>query len=397
MIATNGWERSTTPRVALLHSSAGTAYGGSESYVISTARSLSRQVDLRLIVGSGRFTRDFSTLVSSCPIKWLGFPFISRTTLFSSILKETPLHQKINPFDVEAMGALFSLWRINEFIEDTDLLEVNYPTESLLFPFLRKSTKKIIRFHGPWLPPLFAHLWNTIQKHTDACVTCSIWSKAELERKLDSTDITVIHNGVDAASFSPRQSSMSWPVRYDPSLPKVGTAARLSRAKGIDVLFRAARALRGVAEFFVAGPVEKDFENELNDYGSHPNFHLLGPLPNQQMPDFYNSLDCFVLPSRFETFPVSVLEVMACGKPVIASRVGGIPEIIDHGVNGLLVAPHNAGALQEALQRLLQDAALRTALGRAGRDRVLKNFTLEKKADETRAFFEALITRTKNK
>lgn len=397
MIAMKNRQRAARPGVVWLHSSAGTAYGGSESYVINTARYLSHELDLRLIVGNGRFTRDFATLISSCPIKWLGFPFVSRSTLLSSLLKETRLHQKINQFDVEAMGALFSLGKIKEFIAGADLLEVNYPTESLIFPFLRKDLKKIIRFHGPWLPPLYAHLRRGIQKHTDGYVTCSNWSRTELEKELEGSEITVLHNGVDVTVFEPRPPERSWvDVPYDPLLLKVGTAARLSKAKGVDVLFQVARALRGMAEFFVAGPVEQDFEDELRRYGSYPNFHLLGPLPNRKMPDFYNFLDCFVLPSRFETFPVSLLEVMACGKPVVASRVGGIPEIVDDGANGILVPPGSAAALQEALQRMLEDAALRATLGSGARDRVLRHFTLAKKADETMAFYENLIGRTED-
>lgn len=391
----NSRKRATRPKVVLLLSSAATTYGGSESYLIGTARYLSHQLDLKLIVGRGTFTRDFTTLISSCPIRWLSFPFISRNSFLSSWLKETRLHAKINQFDVEAMGALWSLQKINEFMAGADLLEVNYPTESLIFPFLRKDIKKIIRFHGPWLPPLYAHFRGSIQEHTDGYVTCSHWSKTELEKELQLSDITVLHNGVDVAAFKPRQPDLSmYDGPHDPLLLKVGTAARLSKAKGIDVLFQAAKALKGMAEFFVAGPAEKDFEEELRRYGSHPHFHLLGPLPNHKMPDFYNFLDCFVLPSRFETFPISLLEVMACGKPVIASRVGGIPEIVIHGASGILVPPQDAGALQEALQSIIRDRALRAALGSAARARVLRHFTLERMADESKAYYENLISRT---
>lgn len=389
MVAMTNRKQPLCPRVVLLLSSAATAYGGSESYAINIAGHLSQQISLGLIVGRGKFTQDFNALISARPIKWMGFPFVSRDTLFSCMLKESRLHQKINQFDIEAMGALLSLRRINRFLASADVLEVNYPTESLIFPFLRKDLKKLIRFHGPWLPPIFTHLRGRVQNCTDGYVTCSHWSRSELEKRLETSDIRVIHNGVDVTLFKPKDPDMSWlEVPYDPCLLKVGTAARLSRAKGIDILFQAAGELRGRAEFFVAGPVEKDFERELQRYGSHPHFHVLGSVPNHRMPDFHNFLDCFVLASRFETFPISLLEAMACGKPVIATQVGGIPEIIDHGKSGMLVASQDSAALYETLRTMIEQAPIRVALGKAARARVLQHFTLEKQADETRAFYE---------
>jgi glycosyltransferase involved in cell wall biosynthesis len=85
----------------------------------------------------------------------------------------------------------------------------------------------------------------------------------------------------------------------------------------------------------------------------------------------------FVMPSYYETFGISCLEAMAFGLPVVATRAGGLPEVVEDGVTGLLVPPGDTHALAEAIGRLLRDPDLRRRLGEAGRERVLARFTAE--------------------
>ena len=114
---------------------------------------------------------------------------------------------------------------------------------------------------------------------------------------------------------------------------------------------------------------------------------LTGPLPPAQVPRFLNAGDFFVFPSRSEGMPQAVLEAMSCGLPVVATRVGGIPEAVLDGETGILVAPRDSSALRAAIERMIQDRDFRRAAGQASRSRVLEHFDTE---THTRALAQAL-------
>jgi len=98
-----------------------------------------------------------------------------------------------------------------------------------------------------------------------------------------------------------------------------------------------------------------------------------------------------VMPSYYETFGISVIEAMAFGLPVVATNVGGLPEVVEDGVTGILVPPGDSEALAEGLIRLLSDADLRRRMGRAGQDRVRSEFTVDRIVDQTLAVYESVI------
>jgi glycosyltransferase involved in cell wall biosynthesis len=98
-----------------------------------------------------------------------------------------------------------------------------------------------------------------------------------------------------------------------------------------------------------------------------------------------------VVPSIYETFPMVILEAMACGKPIIASNVGGIPMLVKHGGNGFLVKPKDVGALESFIRTLLEDASLRRKMGMNGRKLVEKEFTADKMVSETLKVYESLL------
>jgi glycosyltransferase involved in cell wall biosynthesis len=101
---------------------------------------------------------------------------------------------------------------------------------------------------------------------------------------------------------------------------------------------------------------------------------LLGAWPPDDVADFVEALDVAVLSSHFEGMPLAAMEFMAAGKPVVATAVGGLPDLIGDGVHGLLVPPGDPEALAEALASLLHDPDRRAAMGRAGRERQRREF-----------------------
>jgi glycosyltransferase involved in cell wall biosynthesis len=180
----------------------------------------------------------------------------------------------------------------------------------------------------------------------------------------------------------------------DPDGRLVGTAARLTAQKGLDTLIEAARRLieqDARIRVVIAGRGEQ--EARLRDLAARADpagrIHLAGQLAD--IPAFLRALDVFVLPSRWEGLGIVLLEAMAHECPVVATRVGGIPEVVTDGVTGRLVAPDDPGALAEAVLGLIRDPGLASELRRAARQAFERRFTAARMAAETAAIYDEAI------
>jgi glycosyltransferase involved in cell wall biosynthesis len=124
----------------------------------------------------------------------------------------------------------------------------------------------------------------------------------------------------------------------------------------------------------LAGAPSPDFDAFLNDdpSGAASWLHVLGPIEPSVVPDFYDSLDLFAMPSRTDSFGIVYLEAWACGKPVVAAAAGGVVEVVDHGRTGLLVPFGDVPALTDAVRLVLDDRSLAARLGEEGRRRVVE-------------------------
>jgi glycosyltransferase involved in cell wall biosynthesis len=196
--------------------------------------------------------------------------------------------------------------------------------------------------------------------------------------------IFVIHCGIDSAVF--RKSKR---IRRPDGAFRILCVGRFDEVKGHPVLVAACRALaeRGipfVCDLAGDGPRRPAIEAMIRDAGLADRVHILGALPRQEIVRLLSECDVFALPSIMaangerEGIPVSLMEAMAMGIPVISSRLSGIPELVEHGVSGILVEPGNAPAFSEALEALSRDAELRRRLGRAGAEKVLREFDLSR-------------------
>ena len=187
--------------------------------------------------------------------------------------------------------------------------------------------------------------------------------------------IRVIRNGVDLDQFRP-----GIPPVHNPT-PVIGVAARLATMKGLEYLLESIAALwrRGLGcQLHIAGegPLRDSLTGLAQSLGVSSHVSFLGQY--YEMPRFYRSLDVLVLPSiSTEGLPLSILEGMATGLPVVSTRVSGIPEAVVDGVTGTLVAPRDAAALTAALEPFLRSRSLRRQMGRAGRRRVEREFSFE--------------------
>ena len=190
---------------------------------------------------------------------------------------------------------------------------------------------------------------------------------------VDADKVDVIPNGVDVEEFAqmPRVRGGGDSIvglfvgRIDPDQKGLHTLLRavalLSTSFGLQI--------RLVGEDWGGTEPLRSLAHRL---GVSDRVAFVGKLSRAELLQEYAQAQFFVLPSIFEPFGIVLLEAMAAGLPVIASRVGGIPEIVEDGRTGLLVEPGNPGALAEALRHLCRDEVLRTSMGRSARERVTR-------------------------
>jgi glycosyltransferase involved in cell wall biosynthesis len=172
----------------------------------------------------------------------------------------------------------------------------------------------------------------------------------------------------------------------------------LSHVKGYPTFLRAAAqiaaALPGCAFVALGGEtIQKGFRAELErlagELGIAPLVHFLGF--QDDVPAIVKAADVMALPSRDEGLPLAVLEAMACGRPVVSTPVGGVPEAVIDGETGLLVRPDDSEALAGAVLRILRDNDLASRLGAAARHRVEDGFSLDRFVVRVAALYEELL------
>jgi len=205
--------------------------------------------------------------------------------------------------------------------------------------------------------------------------------------------ISVIQNGVDTRRFASAQPVLRQELGLN-GRTVVGAVGRLSSEKGHKFLLEAAPRL--FAEFpdlavvFVgAGPEQPALESLAKEFNLQDRVFFAGF--RNDMPQVYASIDIFVLPSLEEAMPLTMLEAMAAGLPVVASDVGDIGKTIGSSDCGLLVQPGSAEELLAALARVLRDPALRAALGANARARVHSAFSIQRTAAQYLEVYQSVL------
>lgn len=194
--------------------------------------------------------------------------------------------------------------------------------------------------------------------------------------------VKAIHNGVSAPSRGRP------PVRVGRS-PVVGTIARLDRLKGTDLLVRAIAQLDDVRLVIVGdGDYRPELERLVANLGVGSRVHFTGWLDDPSA--YLESFDIFALPSRLEAFPLTILDAMFAGIPVVASDVGSISEAVVEGETGTLIPTEDAAGLVVALRRLLGDEELRRRMGGAGRRRAEARFSADGMVRSYEELYEGL-------
>jgi glycosyltransferase involved in cell wall biosynthesis len=247
--------------------------------------------------------------------------------------------------------------------------------------------------------------WEQAEK-LRACVfttTCTAAGAAHLRALAPGAEVMLTYHGLDARRFTAPHRSLG-PDGRDPDRPvRLLGVARLVPKKGIEVLLAALAALPPELhwryEHVGGGPLLDALAAQAARLGLASRVTWRGPLPQDQVVAAYRAADLFVLAHRIapdgdrDGLPNVLLEAGALELPVVASRIGAVPELIEDGVNGRLVPPDDPQALAIALAALICDPAARLRRGRAGRRRVLDQFATDPGLDRLAARLAGVLER----
>lgn len=257
--------------------------------------------------------------------------------------------------------------------------------------------------HLPTLSPQ-AYTWKgrLLLRLAGRCLDMTI-VESEINRRLaldnlhlDPTKTHTIYHGIDVSRFDRAFDRMA--LRREFGLGSqaviIGTVGRLTAQKAHDVFLRAAMLIKRrspQARFLIVGDGElrERLERQARDWGLSGDVHFTGY--RRDVPALLSLFDVFVLSSRFEGLPLSILEAMAAGKPVVATRVDGVPEAVVDGETGWLVPPGDAEVLADRILALIENPQRARMMGAAGRRRVESLFRKERMVAQTERLYVQLI------
>jgi alpha-maltose-1-phosphate synthase len=258
------------------------------------------------------------------------------------------------------------------------------------------------------------HAYNT----ADGVIAVSQQMKTDVVEAygINPDKVTVIHNGIDPEFYKPTfDNNLLLEYGINPEIPFVLFVGRITRQKGISQLISAAKYFNKNCQIVLCAgapdteEIAKETENLIQELKSHRDGIILisEMLPREKVKVLYSHARVFACPSLYEPFGIINLESLSCETPVVGTAVGGIPEIITEGETGFLIPlesvsrtdfnPKNPEEFQKnfasKINLLLNDEALANSMGKAGRKRVLENFSWEAIAKTTYNYYQEVISK----
>jgi len=365
------------------------SWGGAQRYVYDLATSLPK-ADFEVVVAAGG-SGLLATKLSGAGIRTVNIRRLQRNinvltevavffSLLALVLRERPHILHVNSSKIGGLGTLVGrLLLVRQIIFTAHGWAWNEPHRGIL------NRSAVALFH--WLTVLLAHTTIVVSHAMRREALCLPFVKKK---------IVVIQNGISPASFLSKDRARAFLAKklQIPNIAAriiVGTIAELHTNKGIESAVEAARLMKSRQQLFsyiVIG--DGDERAALTHAVQTKNLvgvvHFTGFM--EDAATLLPAFDIFLLPSRTESFGLVLLEAGLAQLPVVASNVGGIPEIIEHGKTGLLVKPGDHTQIADALTKLIEDGQKRNRLGDALREHVQKNFNIEQMLKKTIALYQ---------
>lgn len=237
---------------------------------------------------------------------------------------------------------------------------------------------------APFDPAKFSHSMYALQNAN--AVTANASQLATKAIAFVKREIKLIPNGIDTDLFKKmaRNDILQKTLGIDPSVPVIGFAGELRAKKGMKTILNAYAqiSIRHPVNLLIVGEVRpRDDRKAFEEFcleTPKANIIVTGNIPHKELPAYYALMDVFLHPSLRDGMPNAVLEAMACELPVIATPVGGILDVLKNRSNGIIVPINDSESIVTMLEEVFANEELRAKLGKAARDKIVQEFTLEK-------------------
>jgi glycosyltransferase involved in cell wall biosynthesis len=340
--------------------------------------------------------------------------------LMAIVLNEGKLAEKLKQAGIETTvideskyGFFAILKKCKDLLhhKNVDIVHSHRRKEDVLAGLLKRSRHAcfaVQTVHGAsepfrgikWLKEkIYAVLNGYVTDHYfDHIIAVSDDLKVRIGEGLTRGRLTTVHNSIDLSAVKPTKSlnDIRRELNLSENQPVIGSAGRMVPVKGFDVFLRAARTIlekKPDAAFLLAGdgPLLAQLKQLAKKLGIDGRVHFLGF--RDDITDILNCLDIFVVSSHHEGVPTVVLEVMALGKAVVATAVGGIKEIIESDVSGILVRAGDADAIAAACDKVLDNDDLREKIVHAARETVEREFSSANQAQRMADIYQQLVSK----
>lgn len=356
-------------------------------------------------IGITTYDNSFNLSEIPFPIR-VGYDFKALTK--GKLEKLQRLARKITRYHFESWN--FSIYNLKSLIKDINVIH----SADIWYPYTYQAVKsgiptvtsewENIAFNYEELP--FSKIKKYNREHVSHFIAITEKAKKALMIEgVNSERISVIHPGIDCDKFKPAEKSDDAIKKFSLSQEKAKIlfVGRLVPEKGIfDLLYAFSALLKNTknVELLIVGSGSKEIKNEIFKLFTKLNIvdsvKFLGSAPYSVMPQIHNLADVFCLPSVetktwAEQFGYSMAEAMACGKPVVSTCTGSIPEVVKDRSTGILVEPNNPVKLRSALEELLLDTQEREAFGRNARSWVLQEFEARNIASQLAGIYSKFV------
>jgi len=357
------------------HFEVAVAAGGDGPLIQKLDRAGIRTIPLPVLQTSIRFW--------NVSIGWINIRLLG--VLLTLFRKERPDIIHLNSSKIGGLGAVAAfIFKLLNVFKRFKLLNVPitiFTVHGWAFKEERPWWQKVTIWFLSWLSSLFQDIIILINT--------ADWRSAR--RFIRQRKLRLVFNGLEEIDFLPREEARHFLAKitgraFTSDTILIGTIAEFTKNKGIDYLIDALSGLWETASKFQAiligdGEEQERLQSRIQKRGLQ-HIVLLFPLPSDAR-RYLKGFDIFLLPSLKEGLPYALMEAMAAGLPVVATRVGGIPDLIEDAKNGIMVPARDASALADALCKLVEDKPLRQQFGSLAKETIRRKFRLETMIQET--------------